>query len=135
MTRKFIIAKLCRDERGVAAVEMALTLPLLLTFIYGIFQIGVILAANAGMQHALGEGARFATLFPTPTNEQIATRMSDKVFGVKVGVFGTPTVADPPTGQTGYRDLAVTYSVTPNFLFFNGPPIALTRTKRVYLSI
>lgn len=130
MTRK---KSLSSDEAGVATVEIALTLPILLLFIYGIFQIGVILAANAGMQHALGEGARYATLFPTPTNEQIVTRINDKKFGVHIGSFGTPTVTDPPTGQSGYRDLAVTFSVTPKFLFFNGPAINFTRTKRVYL--
>ena len=37
--------------------------PMLLLFVYGIFQFGVILQANAGMQHALGEGARLATLY------------------------------------------------------------------------
>jgi hypothetical protein len=49
--------------------------------------------------------------------------------------IGTFVVADPsPAGNTSYRDLSVTYTVTPNFLFFNGPPITLNRTKRVYLS-
>ena len=51
-----------RDERGVAATEMALALPVLITMIYGIFQVGLLYQANAGMQHALGEGARYATL-------------------------------------------------------------------------
>ncbi|MCY7399281.1 MAG: pilus assembly protein [Sphingomonas bacterium] len=134
MNRKFIIAKLRKDERGVATIEMALTLPILLTFIYGIFQVGVILAANAGMQHALGEGARYATLFPTPTNQQIAERIEAKKFGAYVGLWTAATVNNPPSGTTGYRDLSIGYSVTPNFLFFNGPAIAWTRQKRVYLS-
>ena len=119
------------DAQGAATVEMALTLPILMMLIYGIFQIGVILAANAGMQHALGEGARYATLFPTPNNDQIVARITAKKFGVHVGSWTTPTV----TNGTGYKDLSIGYSVTPNFLFFNGPTIAWTREKRVYLSI
>ena len=120
-------------ERGAAAIEMALTLPLLLTFVYGIFQLGVILQANAGMQHALGEGARMATIFPRPADSAIVTTMSNSVFGMNVGAFGTPTVTTPTaTCAPNCRDLTVTYSVTPNFLFFNGPTINLTRTKRVY---
>jgi Flp pilus assembly protein TadG len=126
-----MMKRLVRDDRGVAAVELALTLPVLLTFIYGIFQIGVILAANAGMQHALGEGARYATLYPSPTNDQIIARITDRKFGVHVGTWGAPVV----TSGTGYKDLSIGYSVTPNFLFFNGPAISWTRTKRVYLSI
>jgi len=51
-----------RNEKGAAAIEMAIALPVLLVMIYGIFQVGLIFQANAGMQHALGEGARYATL-------------------------------------------------------------------------
>ena len=127
-----IVKSLRKDDRGAASVEMALTLPIILTFIYGIFQIGVILAANAGMQHALGEGARFATIFPPPTPAQIVARITAKKFGVHVGTWTAPTVTSP---ATGYRDLSIGYSVTPNFLFFNGPAISWTRTKRVYVSI
>lgn len=123
-----------RDDKGAAAIEMAFALPVLLMFVYGIFQLGVILQANAGMQHALGEGARYATLFPKPADNLIVSRMSDKVFGMNVGTFGTPTVTTPSTAVcTNCRLLTVTYSVTPSFLFFNGPPINITRTKQVYV--
>ena len=119
-----------KDQDGAAVVEMALALPIILTLIYGIFQLGVIFAANAGMQHALGEGARYATLYPSPTDSQIKTKMEGKIFGTKVGSF---TVADP-TGTANYKDLQVSYTVTPNFLFFKLPAVTLVRTKRVYLS-
>lgn len=118
------------DQEGAAVVEMAFALPIILTMIYGIFQLGVIFAANAGMQHALGEGARYATLYPSPNDAAIKTRMEGKIFGTKVGSF---TVADP-TGTTNYKDLQVSYTVTPNFLFFRLPAITIVRTKRVYLS-
>src|SRR5690349_6477307 len=118
------------DENGAAVVEMAFALPIILTMVYGIFQLGVIFAANAGMQHALGEGARYATLYPAPSDTQIVTKMNSKLFGTKVGQFA---VADP-TGPANYKDLQVTYTVTPNFLFFKLPAITLVRTKRVYLS-
>jgi Flp pilus assembly protein TadG len=141
--------RLLRDARGVAAVEMGLALPVLILFIFGITQVGMIMAADAGMQHALGEGARVATLYPTPSDTVIKGKISDKLFGTLVG---SHVVADPVTnsvsrtvpGKNGAaattvttslsKDLAITYTVTPNFLFFNGPPITLNRTKRVYLS-
>jgi Flp pilus assembly protein TadG len=128
------LRKIRREESGAAVVEMALSLPILLLMIYGMFQVGVIMAADAGMQHALGEGARMATLYPTPADTSIKTKMESKVFGMYIGTY---TVADPSTvtaGGTKYKDLAVTYTVTPNFLFFNGPQITLNRSKRVYLT-
>ena len=124
-----------RDERGVAAIEMAFALPILLLFVFGIFQFGVILQANAGIQHALGEGARLATLFPRPADEAIQTRMEEEVFGLNVGTFSEPTVTTPAEEDcTNCRLLTVTYTVTPDFVFFSGPEITLVRTKRVYVS-
>ncbi len=126
--------KLGADESGTSAVEMALSLPILLTFIFGMMQVGMIMAADAGMQHALGEGARQATLYPTPTDTVIKNKISAKVFGTYVGTY---VVDDPVTTNVGtskYKDLRVSYTVTPNFLFFSAPAITLNRTKRVYLT-
>jgi Flp pilus assembly protein TadG len=131
-----------RDERGTAAIEMAFAMPVLLMFVYGIFQLGVIMQANAGMQHALGQGARLATVCtPNATgctaqaDSAIVTRMQNNELGINIGTFGTPTVTTPAAAQcTNCRDLSITYTITPNFLFFNAPAVTLTRTKRVYLA-
>ena len=127
-----------RNEDGAAAIEMAIALPVLVAMIYGLFQVGLLYQANAGMQHALGEGARYATLCITsgstctaPTDTQIKTRISSKLFGRGDGTF---TVNDPVPG-TGYRDLSVRYSKKMNFLFFNGPTITLNRSKRAYVVV
>lgn len=137
--RKLI--KIRRNEDGAAVIEMAIALPVLVLFIYGIFELGVAGQAIAGMQHGLGEGARLATLCtPTssgactvPTNTQIRTRINDKVFGTGVGTFSTPTVTDGPTGSN-YKDLSVTFTMPLSFLLFPGPTITITRSKRVYIA-
>jgi hypothetical protein len=129
-----------KNERGAAAIEMAIAVPVLTAFLYGIFEIGVACEAIAGMQHGLGEGARYATLClnpvpngtevscTIPTDDQIKTVINNKVFGTGMGTFSPPTVTD----GTGYKDLSVTFSMPMNFLFFTGPTITLTQTKRVY---
>ena len=130
-----MVTLLRRDQRGAAAAEMALALPVLITMIYGIFQVGLLYQANAGMQHALGEGARLATLcIPSgntcnpPSDTAIKSRMSAKLFGKSDGTF---TVNNPTVG-TGYRDLSISYSRSMNFIFFRGPTITLNRSKRAY---
>ena len=131
-----------RNERGAAAIEMAIALPVLLVMIYGIFEVGLVFQANAGMQHALGEGARLESLcVPTangcnaPSDSSVVARMQAKLFGNNIGAFGTPSVTTPATATcTNCRLLTVTYSVTPNYLFFNGPAINLTRTKLVHIA-
>lgn len=136
-----IFALLRRDERGAAVIEMAIAVPVLTLFLWGIFQVGIAFQASAGMQHALGEGARLATLcYPTagggcnnPTNDEIKNKISAKVFGTGVGTFGTPTVTDGPA-NSGYKDLSVTFTMPMNFLFFQAPSVSLTRSKRVYVA-
>jgi Flp pilus assembly protein TadG len=133
-----------RNERGAAAIEMAISVPVLMLFIYGIFEIGIAGQAIAGMQHGLGEGARFATICvnPTsagvcgkPTDDEIAARIQAKKFGVGVGTFDDPVVSTPATTVcTNCRDLSVTFHMPMNFLFFSAPSINITRTKRVYLA-
>jgi TadE-like protein len=138
--RKLIALR--KNDSGAAAIEMAIAVPVLVSFLWGIFEIGVASEAIAGMQHGLGEGARYATLCLTPsssgtctipTNDQISTVINNKVFGTGIGTFSTPSVTDGPSGS-GYKDLSVTFSMPMNFLFFMGPTITLTQTKRVYLA-
>lgn len=136
------LRRLLRDERGATMVEFAFALPVLLTMIWGVFQFGVLLNGNAGMQHALGEGSRFATLClnptiargcGTPTDEQILARVSESRFGTGYGTFGTPTIV-PGAAGTNTRILTVTYSMPLNFIFFNGPTVTMERSKTIYMA-
>jgi len=134
-----LLKLLRRDERGAAVIETAIVLPVLILFIYGLFQVGILYQANAGMQHALGEGARLATLCRpaggtggcnVPTDTEIRARMNAAVFGTKPGTFN---VANPATVNRVML-LQVTYTQPMNFLFFPGPTVNLTRRKVVYLA-
>lgn len=128
-----------RNEEGAAVIEFALSVPVLVTLIYGIFEFSQLYWANAGMQHALGEGARLATLcIPNtssssgcdlPTDANIVARENAKLFGPSGGSFNVQT----PASSAGYKTLTITYTRTMNFLFFVGPTITLTRSKQVYV--
>ena len=137
--------QLRRDEQGAAMVEFAFAFPVLIMFIWGISQFGMIMAADAGIQNALGEGARMATLYPKPATADIKTKMTNSLFGQFLGSYTIPDPVitdvnrtDPDTKEVTrigqYMDLSITYTVTPNFLFFNGPQITMPRSKRVYLN-
>ena len=142
--------RLSRDQRGAAAVEMAFALPVLVVMLYGFVQLAEVYRAVAGMQQALGEGARFATLCAsqgptgcaapspgtgtTPAAGTIKAKIYSSVYGIGPGTFN---VADPVAGTSGtatYYDLSVTYSQPTNLLFFPGPTMSLTRNKRVWIS-
>ena len=130
-----------RDDRGAAVVELALSQPILVTMIYGIFEFSQLYEANASMQHALGEGARLATLYDASTTDHIPTdtaiknKMQAKLFGTPGGSFNVQDPAPPPTTADHYKTLTITYTRTMNFLFFPGPTITLTRSKRAYTTV
>lgn len=50
------------EEKGAAAVEFALLLPLLTLFVFGIIVFGMIFNSYLGITHAAKEGARWAAL-------------------------------------------------------------------------
>jgi hypothetical protein len=112
----------------------------LVLFVYGTYVFGQLLEANAGMQHALGEGARYANLCLNPTtsggcsvatDDQIKTKISNSFFGSAMGSFATPTVTDGPSGSN-YKTLSVTYTMPINLIFFSLPSVTLTQSKLAY---
>ena len=137
-----IVRRLVREEQGVAAIEMAYALPVLITMIWIFVQFAQIYRALAGIQQALGEGARYATLCLTPSTAgcatpaaaDIKTTISSSVYGIGPGTF---TVADPvkvTLGSSTYFDLTVSYIQPTDMLFFVGPNVSVSRTKRVWVA-
>jgi len=127
-----------RDDAGAAAIEFAFAVPVLVSLIWGIFQISLLLEANAGMQQALGQGARLATVCtPTATgcttasDTSIQTKITSTKFGVYGGTWSTPTITTDTTAGT--KTITVSYSQPTNFLFFQGPSVTFTASKVVYL--
>lgn len=129
-------------------VEAAFALPVLIVLIYCIAQLGILYRAVSGMQHALGEGARFATLCVNltangcnaPSDDDIKERMAAAVYGVNSGTFtyAVTPIDDPATvvdeSRAGWRDLEVTYSQPISLLLFPGPTVTIVRNKRAWLA-
>ena len=63
------------NEKGLATMEMALILPVLLSLIMGIIDFGLVMTSRASMASASREGARAGILLTSPpvTEAEIAT--------------------------------------------------------------
>jgi Flp pilus assembly protein TadG len=120
------------DQRGASVIEFALLAPVLVGFIIGISQLGLLFFANAGLGNAVSEGARLATLYPRPTNEQIAARINDRKFGLDPAYVSGPTIVEGVADGAPYAEITMTYAAPLNFLFYNVGPIRLSKTRRVY---
>lgn len=126
--------KLLRDPSGATMVEFAFALPILVMFIWMIYQFGLIFRANSGIQHSLGEGARLATLWPTPTTDAVKTRMQQSVYGIGPGEFKISEPVEKELDGATYLDLQVNYQQNTNLLLAPGPRVSITKTKRVWIA-
>jgi Flp pilus assembly protein TadG len=68
------------DDRGSAAVEFSLVLPVFLVMITGIFWVGWAAQETHNIRFALAEGARALQLEPTLTQTELQTLVRSKVL-------------------------------------------------------
>jgi Flp pilus assembly protein TadG len=122
-----------RDRRGATAAEFALTVPLMILILMAFIQVGMYLHASAGVQKALGEGARVATLWPRRSQAEIAEAIRASGFGLNPERFGDPQYTFGTAGGQAFVDIRVTYTPWLNFLFFEVPGITLAHERRAYL--
>lgn len=136
------IRRIVRDRDGAATIEMAFAFPVVIVMIWMIFQLAQAYRALAGIQQALGEGARYATLclnpsltgcsIPSPT--QVQTKVNNSVYGIGPGTFTVPLPTMTTSGSSSYYDITVNYTQPTSMLLVPGPTINLARSKRVWVA-
>ena len=130
-------------QTGAAVVELAFALPVLIIMIWMMVQLGQVFRASAGIQQALGQGARYATLCINPstisgcgipTGQQVHDKMVDSVYGIGPGTFVANTPTKQTSGTGAYYDLSVNYTQPTSLLILPGPDITISRSKRVWVA-
>ena len=119
--RQFL-SRLRQSTKGVAAIEFAMAVPVLVVLIVGAVQLGVLFFANAGLNNALDEGARYATIYDTttgthPTTSQITNFITSHEYGL----------------TSANLEITLTYRVPLNFILIRVPPVTLSKTRRAYV--
>lgn len=126
-------ASLRKNERGGAAVEFAIICPVLVLFIAAIVQLAGVFMADARLGHAVAEGARFATIHPRPTDEQIIARVSAQAKGLKQSALSAPRITHGASDGAEFVDIVMSYSVPINFVMIATPPVTVTETRRAFI--
>lgn len=138
------IRKILSEKRGVATIEMAFALPVLVTIMIGILQFGMVLQASGAMRHGMGEGLRYAKVNdvsdPTDTTQikALTKGVEDTVMdglaginpdGVKTLKFERSTDANGVVSGT----ITMQYELDPIIPFAALPAIKMNRTRTAYL--
>ena len=99
-------------ERGAAAVEFALVLPILIMLVFGIIEFGRGYHAKVELTGAVREGARALALGKT-TGEAAAATI-DAAPGLSLTASNISTVSCPAGGADGTARVTATYGVPYN---------------------
>ena len=107
-----------QNERGAAAVEFALLLPVLLTILYGIIEFGMIMYGREVVTNASREGARAGIIqvSPKPTSGQITTIATNYMAGTGIN---PSQVTITVTGAGGASPTMLTVTATYNYLWLD----------------
>ena len=105
-----------RSDRGAAAVEFALVVPILLLIIVGIMNFGFVLAQQISLNSAARQAARYAAVDgPTCSDVKTEGRASAETIGMGPSEVPTPVVtpcpdspAKPCTGTLPGAEVTVT---------------------------
>jgi len=126
-----------RADRGAAAVEFALVLPILLLLVFGIVDYGRAYNAKVTLTHAAREGARMLAVENASTSD-ISTALTSSGRDIATGITATVDTAQTNSCTAGAKDaklvLKSSFSyVTPlpgiGALFgggWNGGPVTFT---------
>jgi Flp pilus assembly protein TadG len=124
------------SEAGVALVEFALVLPLLLVLLFGMLDFGKAFNYWIDETHLANEGARWAVVNKNPGSGSLQQYIQQQADTPELRNGGTSSVATPlrvcisfPNGSAEVGDpVHVTASVTYNWLPFLGSRVGIAQT-------
>ena len=129
--------RLCRqlifDCRGLGVLEFALVAPVLLAMLLGIAMLGIVFYAQAGLRSTVEDAARYATIWPRPSEADVQARIAAKRFGMDPANIVTPTVTFTTSSTPNYVTITMGYNITVNYLI-GTKTIALTEVRRAYVT-
>jgi len=98
---------LCDDgEGGATAVEFAISAPIFLAFLFGLFELGRVIFTQGVLMYAAQEGSRYAAVRGASTVAEIERAVTDSFVGISPGP-ATLTVT-PTVNADGTRTIGVT---------------------------
>ncbi|WP_164843903.1 TadE/TadG family type IV pilus assembly protein [Croceicoccus ponticola] len=81
---QLFLTRLQKDDRGVSAIETAILLPVLVTMLIGVLQIGLYLQAQNAVRSVGGEMSRFMTVESQKHNQVTNQQIEDTALGIAV---------------------------------------------------
>jgi Flp pilus assembly protein TadG len=129
-----MIGPVLRDGRGAMAVEFEFALVVLIAAMLCALQVGVALHTQAGMRHAIGEGARVAMIDAGADETKIEQSIEAAYIGIKAADVVSLT-ATPSSDAAGMKrvELSLTYDFRPNLMLVQLPAVRMNVSRTIPL--
>jgi Flp pilus assembly protein TadG len=124
MTRAWL-RKGCADTNGAAALELALVLPPLVIFIFGIWYIGWSLNLGGEVRHAVELGSRIYITNPTATTNDLQTAVASHLTDVPIGSV-TLATSTSTVGTATSQHITWSFQTTAPIPFMNAIPTSFS---------
>lgn len=128
---KFV--RMLRDKSGSAAVDFAFAFPVLITLMLGTIQLGVYLQASGTLRHALGEGIRYAKVYPDATTEEVLDEVRSEMPVMNLDNISQLSFVRGTSNGAAYGQISIAYRLEPMMPLVPVPTITISETKTAYL--
>lgn len=130
MTRLLL---LLRDRRGAGSIEAGIAIPAFILLCFAIIQFGAALWAQASLANAVGRAARYAIIYPTPSDAQIRSFARNAQLGLDPDKLAAVNVTRGTDAGRPYAEIEIRYVASVDLAFFEIPGITLSESRRAYL--
>jgi Flp pilus assembly protein TadG len=136
-----------RDENGVAALELALVLPILLIMFAGIVDFGIIYWQQHVLTSAARQGARAVSLYQSTANVEAVVTQYVRDAGIDTSDLSPQITTEPVPNDTGSMNVVTLRKpyrftllpvITDSFNYIFGPntfPTSITLTGQAKMVI
>ena len=126
-------AKFLRDEKGSGSVDFAFAFPVLITLMLGTIQLGMYLQASGTLRHALGEGIRYAKVYPDATSDEVLDEVRSEMPAMDPDKIARLRFNRGTVNGAAYGRISIAYTLEPMIPLVPLPDITITETKIAYL--
>ena len=108
------LRRLLAAENGVAAIEFAVVLPVLLTMLLGVLEFGRMFYLRQGLEYATESAARYYSMNPTATTSTVTSYLQGKMIG---GTGSNVSVAYASTANCNANSAVTCTTITATYTF------------------
>lgn len=127
------LIRLLHDKSGSGSVDFAFAFPVLITLMLGTIQLGMYLQASSTLQHALGEGIRYAKVYPDATTTEVLDEVRSEMPAMDLDKISRLGFVRGTSNGAAFGRITIAYRLEPMIPLVPVPPITISETKTAYL--